>query len=214
MDEIRLLIAADAIPAAVADAVSGLADVREWRPAVRTKQELARYVHWDGDPGDVPVRLASLTASLPDDDAAAEALRRVHDALGDDASAAGIDVAVGRSTPIVDRAARPGTVRASYIFRKLPQLPMDEFRTHWRDVHGQLWARVPGVVRYLQYHPLAGAGPAPQPPRTHDGWSDVWFQDLEHYAAALSSPERITVSADGATLLDYASLQIFVTREG
>ncbi len=35
---------------------------------------------------------------------------------------------------------------------KRPQVPHEVFATYWRDVHGPLCSRVPGLAWYVQYH--------------------------------------------------------------
>jgi uncharacterized protein (TIGR02118 family) len=213
MSDVELLIAADTVPAVItARLADAAADVRTWRSVSESRTELARYVHWEGDPDDIPVRLACATATLPDLASCERFLQSADVAPELGESRGTVDVVGGVPRVIVDGDAVPGMVRASYIFRRLHNRSPAAFRDHWLSVHGELWAKVPGVVRYVQHHP-PGEGAVPGSPFTHDGWSDVWFADLDSYARALSSAEREAVSVDGATLLDYASLRIFVTYE-
>jgi len=47
---------------------------------------------------------------------------------------------------------RPSTpVRMGLLTRRAGLAP-EAFRRHWRDVHGPLAARLPGLERYLQNH--------------------------------------------------------------
>jgi uncharacterized protein (TIGR02118 family) len=85
-----------------------------------------------------------------------------------------------------------------------------EFFRHWEHVHGPLVARVPGVRRYVQNHaiPAAYAGGL----QTHDGWAEVWFDDVAALRAAMDTPEWRAAAADGATLFGEP-LGVGVARE-
>ena len=102
---------------------------------------------------------------------------------------------------IVDAPAEPGMVKAIFIVGKRPGLTLDRFFAHWQEHHGPLAARVPGVRRYVQNHaiPEAYAGRA----HTHDGWSELWFDDLEALHDAARSPEWRAVRASGESLFSY-----------
>jgi hypothetical protein len=64
--------------------------------------------------------------------------------------------------------------------------------------------------RYLQYHavPEAYAGGA----QTHDGWAELWFDDLGALRAAADSPEWRVMEEDGATLFGMP-MGVGVARE-
>jgi uncharacterized protein (TIGR02118 family) len=99
---------------------------------------------------------------------------------------------------IVDGRQAPGMVKAIFIVGKLPGLTLDRFLGHWHDHHGPLTARVPGLRRYVQNHavPEAYAGRG----MTHDGWSELWFDDLASLQAAVASPEWQAARESGASL--------------
>jgi uncharacterized protein (TIGR02118 family) len=99
---------------------------------------------------------------------------------------------------IVDGETAPSMVKAIFIVSKLSGLTLSEFFERWEHVLGPLAARAPGLLRYVQNHGIAasyaGSG------NTHDGWSELWFNDLEALRAALASPEWEAVRAEGAML--------------
>ena len=71
-------------------------------------------------------------------------------------------------------------VRMGLLTRK-PGTTAERFRRHWREVHGPLAARMPGLRRYHQNHmvdasPL-GIGSSPEGWRL-DGISELWFDDV------------------------------------
>jgi uncharacterized protein (TIGR02118 family) len=112
---------------------------------------------------------------------------------------------------VVDGPASPGMVKAIFVATKLPGLTLGEFFDRWQHHHGALAARVPGLRRYVQNHaiPEAYADRA----QTHDGWSEVWFDDLASLHGAAQSPEWQALRDDGATLFAQP-LGVGVAREG
>jgi uncharacterized protein (TIGR02118 family) len=111
---------------------------------------------------------------------------------------------------IVDGATAPDMVKAIFIAGKLPGLTLVEFFGRWQHHHGPLGAKVPGLRRYVQNHaiPEAYAGGT----HTHDGWSELWFDDLAALHAAVASPEWQAVAEDGATLFAQP-MSVGVARE-
>jgi uncharacterized protein (TIGR02118 family) len=111
---------------------------------------------------------------------------------------------------IVDGEPAPEMVKAIFISAKLPGLTLVELFRRWRHVHGPLVARVPGVRRYVQNHavPAAYRGGL----QTHDGWAEIWFDDLAALRAATQTPEWREAARDGATLF-AEPLGVGVARE-
>jgi uncharacterized protein (TIGR02118 family) len=115
-----------------------------------------------------------------------------------------------REDVVVDGPTSPLMVKAIFIASKLPGLTLDEFFDHWQNHHGRLGARLPGLRRYVQNHAIAEA--YADPGRTHDGWSELWFDDLGSLRAAVNSSEWKALGEDGATL--FASpMGVGVARE-
>ena len=99
---------------------------------------------------------------------------------------------------IVDGPTSPEMVKAIFMASKLPGLTLVEFFAHWEHVHGPLAARVPGLRHYDQYHAVPEGYAAGM--NTHDGWSELWFDDVSSLRAAVESPEWQALAEDGATL--------------
>jgi uncharacterized protein (TIGR02118 family) len=89
-------------------------------------------------------------------------------------------------------------------------MPREEVVRWWRDEHGPLAAKTPGMVRYVQNHwtsaldhesqlPVAGAS-------QFDGHAEHWFTDYESYQAAMRSPEWQQTQVDGPTGFDSSTL--------
>jgi uncharacterized protein (TIGR02118 family) len=92
----------------------------------------------------------------------------------------------------------PGMVKAVYMVAKKPGLTVQEFQQHWLDVHGPLVARLPGLRRYVQNPAVIEAYPLR--PMTHDGFSELWFDDLASLHKAATTPEWQAVRDDASTL--------------
>ena len=118
---------------------------------------------------------------------------------------------VARERVVVDGPTTPDMVKALFTAAKKPGLAADEFQQHWFEVHGQLCARVPGLRRYVQNHGIPAAYPIR--PNTHDGFSELWFDDLAALQRARESPEWAALSKDGQTLFAYP-MSVVVAREG
>jgi uncharacterized protein (TIGR02118 family) len=103
-----------------------------------------------------------------------------------------------RERIVVDGQTTPAMVKAIFIASKLPGLTLDEFFDRWLHHHGALAARVPGVRRYVQNHALPEAYAGRR--QTHDGWSELWFDDLAALHEAARTGEWQAVREDGATL--------------
>jgi uncharacterized protein (TIGR02118 family) len=115
-----------------------------------------------------------------------------------------------REVAIVDGEATPEMVKAIFIVSKLPGLTLSEFFERWQHSHGALAAETLGLRRYVQNHAIpaayAGAG------QTHDGWSELWFDDLDALRRAVASPQWQAVRRHGAMLF-AAPVGVGVARE-
>ena len=99
---------------------------------------------------------------------------------------------------IVDGRTSPEMVKAIFMASKMPGLTLAEFFVYWEHVHGPLAAQVPGLRHYDQYHAVPASYAAGM--NTHDGWSELWFDDVSSLRAAVASPEWQALADDGAML--------------
>ena len=105
----------------------------------------------------------------------------------------------------------PGMVKAVYMVARKPGLTIQEFQEHWRDVHGPLVAQIPGLRRYVQ-NPAVLEAYAVRP-MTHDGFEEMWFDDLGAFQRAAQTTEWQAAQADAATL--YAEpVGLVIAQEG
>ena len=71
---------------------------------------------------------------------------------------------------------------------------------YWKDVHGPLIAKVPGVRRYVQNHCTESAQGRAEPPVL--GIGEVWFESREAAERTQATPEWKAAMADAATFMD------------
>jgi uncharacterized protein (TIGR02118 family) len=111
---------------------------------------------------------------------------------------------------VLEGATSPSMVKAVFMVARKPGLTLEEFQNHWFDVHGQLVASVPGVRRYVQNHGIQAAYASR--PLTHDGFAELWFDDLPALQSAVDSAEWQQVREDSETLF-AAPIGLVVARE-
>ena len=95
---------------------------------------------------------------------------------------------------IVDGAPPPGALTMFAFLNRLPGTGAAAFHAYWRDHHGPIAARVPGLRRYVQNQvtvALAGDG-AP----VFDGVAQTWFDDLDAVRTSARSEELQRTRAD------------------
>lgn len=90
------------------------------------------------------------------------------------------------------------------ILRRHPALEAAPFHAHWRDHHGGLFQRIPGlrdpVLAYDQNHGIATDAP-------FDGVTEQWFADLDAFVESLKDEANVTdVAPDVAYMLDPKSV--------
>ena len=111
---------------------------------------------------------------------------------------------------VVDGKPEASMVKAIFMAGRLPGLTHDEFFGHWFEVHGALASKLPGLRRYVQNHALLEAYTVRQ--MTHDGWAELWFDDLEALRRAYSSPQWEALRDDGRTLFAQP-MGVVIARE-
>jgi uncharacterized protein (TIGR02118 family) len=98
-----------------------------------------------------------------------------------------------------------------YCISRRPDLSREEFRRYWRDVHGGIGARIPGLRRLVHSYAVHVPGDAHQP--DFDGMAELWFDDAASLLAARQSPEWRASTADEAHFIDHGRVAYLVTEE-
>src|SRR5437762_3431839 len=101
-------------------------------------------------------------------------------------------------------------IKLVYTFRRRHGLSPEEFTAYWKDVHGPMGARLPGLRRLVQSHAVAGPGDRPA---SFDGMAELWFDDAEALQRARTSPEWRAATLDEARFIEPGSESSFVTVE-
>jgi uncharacterized protein (TIGR02118 family) len=94
----------------------------------------------------------------------------------------------------------PSMVKAVFMVSRRPGLTTDEFQEHWLGEHGRLVAQSPALRRYVQNHAVSAAYGLASRPMTHDGFSELWFDDLEQLQKSSTTPEWQAALADSKRL--------------
>jgi uncharacterized protein (TIGR02118 family) len=90
----------------------------------------------------------------------------------------------------------------TFVLYEKTGLDRAEALRYWRDTHGPIVAKVPGVQRYVQQH--AVAAPEGDPPFL--GVASLSFADQDAFGAAAASPEFATAVADVGNFADAQRL--------
>jgi uncharacterized protein (TIGR02118 family) len=80
---------------------------------------------------------------------------------------------------------------------------------YWREVHGPIVARLPGLRKYVQNHAMV----APQNDRQFDGTVELYFDSMESFQAATQTPEWRAVIEDAARFCDESRLWLSPAEE-
>jgi uncharacterized protein (TIGR02118 family) len=90
-----------------------------------------------------------------------------------------------------------GVIKALRAFRRVPEMDTDEFLRRW-DQHAELVLAVPGVRGYVQSPKV---GREDQSTAPFDGFSSMWFDDVEAAARAATSPAARAAREDSARFI-------------
>lgn len=102
-------------------------------------------------------------------------------------------------------------IKVVYCITKKAGLSDEEFLRYWRDVHGPIGARIPGLRRLVQSRRIAIAGDTRA--ADYDGVAELWFDDEAALLAARRSAEWKASSEDEANFVDHSKVAYLVTRE-
>jgi uncharacterized protein (TIGR02118 family) len=113
---------------------------------------------------------------------------------------------------LADGAVAPEAMKAVEFLSRRPGLPVDEFQRHWRDEHGPILARIPGLRRCVLSATRGSAYEAGRVP-AYDGATTMWFDSPEALRAAGASHEYAAAVADRPRFLAPGEPPFLLTRE-
>jgi len=96
------------------------------------------------------------------------------------------------------------------LLRRRPGMDIDEFHRYWREIHGPLAAKLPGLRKYVQAHVIPDQSQADE---SYDGIAELWFDSPEAFHAAIASPEGQAARADFPNFLDLDKVRVMIVEE-
>jgi uncharacterized protein (TIGR02118 family) len=102
-------------------------------------------------------------------------------------------------------------IKIVYCVTKRTGMTDAEFFHYWKNVHGSIGARIPGLRRLVQSHRVV----IPEDKRgaDYDGVAELWFDDAESLFAARQSPEWKASSSDESNFIDHKKVAYLVSEE-
>ena len=101
-------------------------------------------------------------------------------------------------------------INAISLLERRPDLPVAAFQRHWRENHAALIARLPGVQRYVQSHPIQEEYQDGAP--VCDGIAELWARDSQAFRDIRVSPAYAAVQADEERFLNRARIALVLTQ--
>jgi uncharacterized protein (TIGR02118 family) len=102
-------------------------------------------------------------------------------------------------------------IKLVYCITKKAGMTDDEFFRYWKDVHGPIGARIPGLRRLVQSRRLIL--PEDRRPPDYDGMAELWFDDVKDLLLARRSPEWKAATDDEVNFIDHCKVAYFVSEE-
>jgi uncharacterized protein (TIGR02118 family) len=102
-------------------------------------------------------------------------------------------------------------VKLVYCFTKRRDLSVEEFSRYWREVHGPIGARIPGVRRLVQSLAIHDSRDAFA--LSFDGMAELWFDDIDALLFARSSAEWKAATEDECHFKDRDRTAYFLADE-
>ena len=102
-------------------------------------------------------------------------------------------------------------IKLVYCITKKPGMSDAEFSRYWKDVHGPIGRRIPGLKKLVQSHTIPNTGGIHR--SDFDGMAELWFEDMEALLAARQSAEWKASSEDEENFIDHNKVAFFITEE-
>ena len=102
-------------------------------------------------------------------------------------------------------------IKLVYCITKKDDMSDEEFFRYWKDVHGPIGARIPGLHKLVQSHRLPIT--ADKKHSDYDGMAELWFDNVKTLLAARESPEWKAATKDEENFINHKKTAYFVTEE-
>lgn len=94
-------------------------------------------------------------------------------------------------------------IKRFVILRRKPEMSTEEFRSYWENIHGKLIAKIPGLIKYVQYHVRSERLDNTDDPI--DGIAELWFESEDSQRKAYETQEYQAVVNDEPNLFEMNS---------
>jgi uncharacterized protein (TIGR02118 family) len=102
-------------------------------------------------------------------------------------------------------------IKVVYCINKKRGMSDDEFFRYWKEVHGQIGRRIPGLRKLVQSHRVSVPGDSVAP--DYDGMAELWFDDADALVRARASAEWTAATKDEVQFIDHSRVAYFVAEE-
>jgi uncharacterized protein (TIGR02118 family) len=102
-------------------------------------------------------------------------------------------------------------IKLVYCFARRADLSVEEFSRYWREVHGPIGARIPGLRRLVQSLAVRDTRDAYAP--SFDGMAELWFDDVDAVVRARGSAEWEAATSDERHFIDHSRTAYFLSDE-
>lgn len=111
-------------------------------------------------------------------------------------------------------------IKLCVLCPRKPDLTLEQFEDHWRNVHGPLFSSQPEVKQYVKkYIQVHSTGEQLQkgdfpPVAVYDGIAEIWFDRMEDIPMVFESDNFKTIIAqDEAKFIDRESIRWIYATE-
>jgi uncharacterized protein (TIGR02118 family) len=97
-------------------------------------------------------------------------------------------------------------VKCFVALRRKKGMSEEDFRSHWKNIHAPLVAKLPGIVKYTQHH--VTSIPRQEYDNTDepiDGIVETWWESQEALFKVQGTPELATVLQDELNFLGHSN---------
>lgn len=100
-------------------------------------------------------------------------------------------------------------IKFFFVLRRRPGMPAEQFHEYWKNTHGPIVARLPGLVRYVQHHVASVPRPEyAQEEDAIDGIVETWWESPEALEAVKTTPELAAVVADEPNFMGHSNRHV------
>ena len=101
-------------------------------------------------------------------------------------------------------------IKLVIIGHKKRGMDADEFREYWRETHGPITSKIPGLQKYVLNFAITPPDGTPPP---CDGFAELWFDDVQALEKAFASPEGQAAAADAENFSDSERTETFIVEQ-